>query len=121
MSYSLPMWFVTTVLFIPVGKRSNSHPQLLCKIDAFKNLATIISQEYMCRRFFLINFIKKRHQHRCFPVNIAKCLSTAFYIEYIPFIITPSEVLGDDRIPWMSSGTKLIFFIFLVPLLCFPS
>ena len=24
------------------------------------------------------NFIKNRLQHRCFPVNIAKCLRTAF-------------------------------------------
>ena len=25
------------------------------------------------------SFIKKRLQHRCFPVNIAKCLKTVFY------------------------------------------
>ena len=52
------------------------------KIDALKNLAIFIGK-HLCWRFFLINFIKKRLQHRCFPVNIAKCLSTAFYIEYI--------------------------------------
>ena len=27
------------------------------------------------------NFIKKRLQHRCFPLNIAKFLRTAFFIE----------------------------------------
>ena len=47
-SYSLPMWLVTTVLFVPVGKRSNSRPLMFCKIDALKNLATIISQENTC-------------------------------------------------------------------------
>ena len=27
------------------------------------------------------NLIKKRLQHRCFPVNTAKCLRTAIFIE----------------------------------------
>ena len=31
---------------------------------------------------FLINFIKKRLQRRCFPVNIAKFLRTAFFIKH---------------------------------------
>ena len=29
------------------------------------------------------DFIEKRHQHRCFPVSIAKFLRTAFSIEYL--------------------------------------
>ena len=80
------MWQVTTVLFVPVGKRSKSRSQMFCKIDALKNLA-ILTGKHLCWRFFLTTFIKKRHQHRCFPVNIGKCLSTAFYIEHIPFFI----------------------------------
>ena len=76
----------TTVLFVPVGKCSNSRSQIFCKIDALKNLA-IFTGKHLVWRFFLINFIKKRHQHRCFSVNVAKCLSTAFYIEHITFII----------------------------------
>ena len=87
MSYSLPMWLLTTVLFVPVGKRSKSRSQMFCKIDALKNLA-ILTGKHLCWRFFLTTFIKKRHQHRCFPVNIGKCLSTAFYIEHIPFFNT---------------------------------
>ena len=35
-------------------------------------------------RFFITNFAKKRLQHRCFPMNIAKCLGKAFYIEPQP-------------------------------------
>ena len=65
-----------------VGKHSNSRSQTFYKIDALKNLA-IFTGKHLCWRYFLINFIKKRLQHRCFPVNIAKCLSTAFYVEYI--------------------------------------
>ena len=68
---------------VRVGKRSNSRSQMFYKIDALKNLA-IFTGKHLCWRFFLINFIKKRLQHRCFPVNIAKCLSTTFYmVEYI--------------------------------------
>ena len=42
------MWLVTTVIFVPVGKRSNSRPQMFFNIDALKNLAIIISQENTC-------------------------------------------------------------------------
>ena len=80
------MWLVNPVLFVPVGKRSNSRSQLFYKINPLKNLA-IFKGKHLCGRFFLINSIKKRLRNRCFPVNIAKCLSTAFYIEHHPFII----------------------------------
>ena len=80
------VWFTSYVAcyycVVPVGKHSNSRSQKFYKINALKNLA-IFTGKHLCWRFFLINFIKKRLQHRCFPVNIAKCLSTAFYIEYI--------------------------------------
>ena len=33
------------------------------------------------------NFIKKRHQHKCFPVNIAKFLKTALFIEYLWWLL----------------------------------
>ena len=55
----------TTVLFFPVGKRSNNRSQMFCKIDALKNLA-IFTGKHLRWRFFLINFIKKRHRHRSF-------------------------------------------------------
>ena len=62
-------------------KHSNKRSQMFYKTDALKSLA-IFTGKHLCWRFFLINFIKKRLQHRCFPVKIAKCLSTAFYIEH---------------------------------------
>ena len=80
------VWFTSYVAcyycVVPVGKHSNSRSQKFYKINALKNLA-IFTGKHLCWRFFLINFIKKRLQYRCFPVNIAKCLSTAFYIGYI--------------------------------------
>ena len=33
------------------------------------------------------NFTKKRPQHRCFPVNIAKFLRTAFFIENLRWLL----------------------------------
>ena len=33
------------------------------------------------------NFIKKRLQHRCFPVKIAKCLRTGFFIEHLWWLL----------------------------------
>ena len=75
-----PSYVASYYCVVPVGKHSNSRSQMF--YDALQNLA-IFTGKHLCWRFFLINFIKKRHQHRCFPVNIAKCLSTAFYIEYI--------------------------------------
>ena len=99
-SDSLPMWVVTTV--VAVGKHSNWRSQMFYQINALKNLA-IFPGKHLCWRFFLKNFIKKRLQHKCFPVNIAKCLSTAFYIEhFVPIHYTLyihyTEFLCDDRI-----------------------
>ena len=33
------------------------------------------------------NVIKKRHQHRCFPVNIAKFLRIAIFIEHLWWLL----------------------------------
>ena len=88
------MWLVTIMLFVPVGKRSNSRSQMFYKIEnlliSLKMLLKILQysqQKTVCWSFFLINFVKKMLRHRCFPVNITKCLSTAFFIEQLLFII----------------------------------
>ena len=72
-----------TVLFVPIGKRSNSRSQKFWKIDALKNLV-IFTRKHLVWRFFLINFIKKRHNTVVFLWMLR---NTAFYIEHIPFII----------------------------------
>ena len=33
------------------------------------------------------NIFKKKLQHRCFPVNIAKFLKTAFFIEHLRWLL----------------------------------
>ena len=76
------VWFASYVTcyycVVPVGKHSNSRSQMF--YDALQKLA-IFTGKQLCWRFFLINFIKKRLQHRSFPVNVAKYLSTDFHIE----------------------------------------
>ena len=47
------------------------------KTSILKKFA-IFAGKYLCWSLFLINFVKRRLQHRCFPVNIAKFLRTAF-------------------------------------------
>ena len=37
------------------------------------------------------DFIKKRLQHRCFPVNIAKFLRTAFFIEHLRWLLIKND------------------------------
>ena len=61
-----------------------------CKISVLKNLAKFLENICVSRSrsqiFFKIcssrcscNIIKKRLQHRCFPVNFGKFFKTAFY------------------------------------------
>ena len=75
-SYSLPMCLVTIMYFVPVGKRSKSRSQIFYKKDVPENLAVFTGKHY---KFTTINFIKEISQHRCFPMNIAKCLSTTLF------------------------------------------
>ena len=52
-------------------------------------------------------------------LNIGKYLRTACLIEHLFIILF--QTVCDDGIFWTLLVAKLIFFIFAVPLLCFPS
>ena len=63
----------------------SSCSKLFFKIGALKNFAIFYNKtpllESFVNKFAVLkacNFIKKRHQHKCFPVNIAKLSKTAF-------------------------------------------
>ena len=66
----------------------NSLSQMFFKICVLK-IFPVFTGKHLCWRLFLIklqafqtyNFIKMRLQHRCFPVNIAQFLRTAFFLE----------------------------------------
>ena len=71
----------------------SSHWQMLFKIGVLNNFA-IFTEKHLCWNLFskvtglqVCNFIKKRLQHRCFSVNIAKCLRTDFFIEHFWWLL----------------------------------
>ena len=57
-------------------KFRNIHKKTPVSVSLFNKVASL--QTY--------NFIKKRLQHGCFPVNIAKFLRRAFLIEHLPWL-----------------------------------
>ena len=85
-SSSIPMLLV--MLLANVGKRSNSRSQMFSKAGVLKNFI-IFTGKNLCWSLFLIKFqdwrptflFKKRLQRRCFSVNIAKFLRTAFLLK----------------------------------------
>ena len=62
----------------------NSCSQIFIKISVLKILQ--YSQEN-CKSVLQPQSIKRRLQHRCFPVNIAKYLRTAFSIEQLLWLL----------------------------------
>ena len=59
----------------------SSRPELFCKKDVLKDFAEFTGNYSRQRLFFdkkLCNFIKKRLQRGCFPVNFPKFLRTLF-------------------------------------------
>ena len=83
LSSSIPV--LPVMLFAHVGKRSNSRSQMLLKTGVLINFA-VFTGKNLCRSLFLIKFqdwkpeflFEKGHQHKCFPVNIAKFSRTIF-------------------------------------------
>ena len=57
-----------------------SSKQVILKIPQYSQESTVF--ESLCNKVALKFFIKKRLQHRYFPVNIAKILRTAFVIKH---------------------------------------
>ena len=84
---SIPM--LPVMLLAHEGKGSNSCSQVFSKTGALKNFAILTGKNLLCWSIFLIKFqdwrpaflFKKRLQRRCFFVNIAKFLRTAFLLK----------------------------------------
>ena len=83
-------------------KRSNSHSQIFFKRGVLKDFTMYIGK-ILCSSRFLIKFqnwrlaflFEKRLQHKCFCVNIAKFLRTAFLKKTCSLYL--SEILIDDK------------------------
>ena len=65
------------------GEYKSSRPEVFCKNGVLKNFAKFIGKH----DWKTCNFIKKRLQHRCFPVNFAKFLRTLFFIEHLWWVL----------------------------------
>ena len=62
---------------------SSSRLQLFFKIECSRSAGSHWRCSLRCWGLQACNFIKKRLQQRCFPVNIAKILRTAFFKEHL--------------------------------------
>ena len=90
----------------------SSRSQIFFKLGVLKNLE-IFTGKYLCWNLSLFNeiaglkaynFIKKRLQHRCFPVNIAKFVR-AYFKEHLwwlllNFILACKLNVGNNQEDW---------------------
>ena len=88
--------FMKTNVYCFLSRRisRSSHPKVFYKKDVLQNFAKFTAkhlsqslpliklQTWACN-FQGCNFIKKRFRNRCFSVNFAKFLRTAFLIKYL--------------------------------------
>ena len=78
----LPRTISTEMSIINVlqgAKQKSSRSQMFFKIGVLKTIAIFTGKHL----WETCNSIKKGLQHKCFPVNIAICLSTTFFKEHL--------------------------------------
>ena len=72
----------------------SSCPEVLCKKDVLKNF-TKFTGKHLCRSLLRpAALFKKRHRHRCFPVNFTKFLRTSFFIERLWWLLLEVSMKG---------------------------
>ena len=85
-------WVLNTPLYFEMYR--SGRLQTFFKIGVLKHF-TIFTGKHLSWRLFFIkvaglkacNYIKKRLQHRCFPVNIAEFLRIAIFIEHLWWLL----------------------------------
>ena len=66
----------------------SSHSEVFCIKIALENFAEFKEKTYFGVSFVGVSsLLKKRPQHRCFPVNFAKFSRTPFYIEHLRWLL----------------------------------
>ena len=72
----------------------SNRSQMFLKIGVLKNLANFTGKHLCWSLFFNkvaglrpATLLKKRLQHRCFPVKFAKFLRTPFFTEYLRWLL----------------------------------
>ena len=89
----LKLWFESDWHFCNVtsqGGFENDCPEARVKLVQKQPYAHVLQNfatgRHLYWSLFLIK-LKKRLQHRCFPVNIAKLLRVAFFIEHLQWVL----------------------------------
>ena len=81
--------FLFINLFPTLYFSRSSRSQMFFKIDFLKNVANLIGKHLCWSLFYKFvglkayNFIKKKFQHRCFPVKFTTYLRTRFFTEHL--------------------------------------
>ena len=70
------------------GCRS-SRPEVFCRKGVLRNFA-----KFTGKSLRPTTLLKKRHWHRCFPVNFSKFLRTPFFIEHLRWLLLKLARLG---------------------------
>ena len=74
---------VMNIVKLRLSACRSSRSQMFFKIGVLKNFA-IFTGKHLCWSLLqACNFIKKRLQHRCFPVHIAKFSGTPFFTKHL--------------------------------------
>ena len=76
--------FFRVQVLVP-GFRS-SRPEVFCKKGVLRNFKKF-TEKRLCQSLLPSTLLKKRLQHRCFPVNFVKFLRTAFFIEHLWWLL----------------------------------
>ena len=66
----------------------SSRPEVFCKKSVLRKFSKLTGK-HLCQILFLIkrlSLLKKRLQHRCFPVTFAKVLRTSFLTEHLRWL-----------------------------------
>ena len=79
----------------------SSLSQMLFKVDVLKNFINFTGK-HQCSNLFLINFIKKRLQHKCFLAKYADFLRTPFF--YRTPSVTGSEQTQEISVVHLAKG-----------------
>ena len=72
----------------------SSRPEMFCKKRVFKNLTKFTGKHLYQSLFFNkvpgmtpATLLKKRHWHRCFPVNFVMLLGTPFFTKHLRWLL----------------------------------
>ena len=83
----------------------SSRPVVFCKKGLLKNFAKFTGK-HLCQSLFFnkvaglrpASLLKKRLWHRCFPVNFAEFLRTAFFTEHVRWLLMDLFILTTETL-----------------------